>query len=198
MPGKKRCFVSVLALKRFDENLLCAVLGKVPDHLRDRALVLPDPPDQDAVDYEAIRDACMSGDIPAELDDVLYFVSILGNKRGQEQIEREARFRKRRLDFRLDGVGCTDFAMKAWLHEWPRNRDRLEAAYARDGSATTTTQSSVMRADTSGSRPRSGSWRRAWVGAAAQPIPGAKRAPWTSGLRLPFPASKGRTASSDS
>ncbi len=131
MPGKKRCFVTVRALKRLDENLLCMILGKFPDHVRARGLVLPDPPDREALDYEAIKEACMSGDIPAELDDVLFFVSILGTKRGQDQIEREAKFRKRRLDFRLEGVSSADFAMRAWLHDWPRNRDLLEAAYAR-------------------------------------------------------------------
>lgn len=131
MAGKKRCFGTVRALKRLDEKLLCAVLAKFPEHLRACGLVLQDPPERDSLNYDAIRDACMSGDIPAELDDVLFFVSILGNKRGQEQIEREAAFRKRRLDFRLDGVGCPDFAMKAWLHDWPANKDLLEAAYAR-------------------------------------------------------------------
>lgn len=130
MPGKKRCFVTVRALKRLDENLLCAVLGKFPEYLQARRLVLPDPPDRESLDYDAIKEACMSGDIPAELDDVLFFTSILGTKRGQDRIEREARFRKRRLDFRLEGTSSADFAMKAWLHEWPRNRDLLEAAYA--------------------------------------------------------------------
>lgn len=106
-------------------------MAKFPDYLRARGLGLPEPPQREALDYEAIKEACISGDIPAELDDVLFFVSALGNKRGQDQIEREARVRKRRLDFRLDGVSSADFAMKAWLHNWPCNRDLLEAAYAR-------------------------------------------------------------------
>lgn len=130
MAGKKRCFVTVRALKRLDEKLLCEVVGKFPEYLGARGLILPDPPDRDTLNYEAIREACMSGDIPAELDDVLFFASILGTKRGQDQIEREARFRKRRLGFRTDGITGPDFAMKAWLHDWPRNRDLLEAAYA--------------------------------------------------------------------
>lgn len=131
MAGKKRCFVTVRALKRLDPNLLCAVLGKFPEYLGLCGLAIPESPDRDSLNYDAIRDACMRGDIPADLDDVLFFVSILGNKRGQEQIEHEARFQRRRLDFRLDGVGCPDFAMKAWLHNWPANKDLLEAAYAR-------------------------------------------------------------------
>jgi len=130
MAGKKRCFVTVRALKRLDETLLCEVLGKFPQYLHARGLVLPDPPDPDRLDYEAIREACLSEDIPPELDDVLFFASILGTKRGQDQIEREARARKRRLNFRTDGITGPDFAMKAWLHDWPRNRDLLEAAYA--------------------------------------------------------------------
>jgi len=123
--------VTVRALKRLDEKLLCAVLGKFPEYLRTCGLVIPDLPDRDSLNYDAIRDACMAGSIPPELDDVLFFVSILGNKRGQEQIEEEARSRKCRLDFRLDGVSCPDFAMRAWLQDWPQNQDLLEAAYAR-------------------------------------------------------------------
>lgn len=131
MAGTKRCFVTVRALQRLNETLLCEVLGKFPDHLRAYGLDLPDPPSRDRLDYEVIRNLCMAGDIPPELDDVLFFVSILGNKRGQEQIEREAGYRHRRLDFSLEGISSADFAMKAWLYEWPRNRDLLEAAYAR-------------------------------------------------------------------
>jgi hypothetical protein len=123
--------MSVRALRRLDEKLLCEVLKQFPSYLRDCGLELPDPPERTAMDYEAIHAACVSPSIPNELDDVLYFVSALGNKRGQAQIEREARYRRRRLNFRLDGVGCPDFAMKAWLHDWPTNRDLLEAAYAR-------------------------------------------------------------------
>jgi len=43
MAGKKRCFVTVRALRRLDEKLLCAVLGKFPEHLATWGLVLPDP-----------------------------------------------------------------------------------------------------------------------------------------------------------
>ena len=131
MVGKKRCFVSVRALRRLNENLLCEVLKKFPGYLHECGLKLPDPPDRETLDYEAIQEACMSGDIPPDLDDVLFFVSILGNKRGQAQIEKEAGHRGRRLDFRLDGLSYPDFAMRAWLHDWPANRNLLEAAYAR-------------------------------------------------------------------
>jgi len=131
MAGKKRCFVTVRALKRLDEKMLCAVLGKFPEYLRTCGLTLPEQPERDALNYDAIRDTCMGGTIPPGLDDVLFFVSILGNKRGQGLIEREARYRGLRLDFSLEGVSCPDFAMRAWLHDWPKNQDLLEAAYAR-------------------------------------------------------------------
>ena len=104
MVGKKRCFVSVRALKRLNKNLLCEVLEKFPGYLHECGLKLPDPPEREGLDYEAIQEACMSADVPADLDDVLFFVSFLGSKRGQSQIENEARQRGQRLDFRLDGL----------------------------------------------------------------------------------------------
>jgi hypothetical protein len=131
MAGKKRCFSSVRALKKLDERLLCGVLGKFPQYLHSRGIELPDPPGRSRIDYEAIRDACMAGDIPTELDDVLFLVSILGTKKGQAQIEQQARFDKRKLKINLEGVSNPDFAMKVWLHDWPSNKDLLEASYAR-------------------------------------------------------------------
>lgn len=131
MVGKKRCFVSVRALKRLNKNLLCEVLEKFPGYLSECGLKLPDPPDREGLDYEAIQEACMSAEVPTDLDDVLFFVSLLGSKRGQAQIENEARHRQGRLGFSVEGLSCPDFAMKAWLHDWPRNRNLLEAAYAR-------------------------------------------------------------------
>ncbi len=131
MVGKKRCFISERALRRLEKNLLCEVLGKFPGYLHECGLELPDPPERDGLDYLAIQEACMSAEVPPDLDDVLFFVSLLGTKRGQSRIESEARHRGLRLDFRLEGLSCPDFAMKAWLHEWPANRDLLEAAYAR-------------------------------------------------------------------
>lgn len=130
MAGSKRCFVTVRALKRLNERLLCEILRKFPHHLQGHGLTIPDPPTRDTLYFEGIRDACVASDIPADLEDVLFFVSILGNKRGQEQIEREAAHRKRPLSFSRNGLTCADFAMQAWLHNWPHNRDLLEAAYA--------------------------------------------------------------------
>jgi hypothetical protein len=130
MAGTKRCFMSVRALKRLNERLLCDILRKFPDHLQAHGLMILDSPDRDNLNYEAIRDLCMAGGIPGELEDVLFFVSILGNRRAQEQIEREARVRGRSLAFNRNGLTHADFAMHAWLHDWPRNRALLEAAYA--------------------------------------------------------------------
>lgn len=122
--------MTVRALKRLNERLLCDILRRFPDHLQAHGLRIPDSPDRDNLNYEAIRDFCMAGGMPGELEDVLFFVSILGTRRGQEQIEREARFRGRSLGFNRNGLTHADFAMQAWLHEWPKNRDLLEAAYA--------------------------------------------------------------------
>ncbi len=81
--------------------------------------------------YDAIRDVCMEGDIPHELDDVLFHVSMLGNTTGWDKIQSEAAFQGLRLNFRPDGLTCADLAMKAWLHDWPRNKSLLEQSYAR-------------------------------------------------------------------
>ena len=116
--------MTVRALKRLDERLLCEVFDKFPKHLRFLGLVLPEAPDRDALDYEAIKEACTPGDIPAEPDDVLFFVCILGNKRGLEMIEGDARLRK----VRLHGSSSADLATNAWRQDRPRNRDILDAA----------------------------------------------------------------------
>lgn len=73
----------------------------------------------------------MSGDIPHELDDVLFFVSALGNSPGWGKIQEEAAVQKRSLDFKPNGYSNADLAMKAWLHDWPRNQDLLGQSLAR-------------------------------------------------------------------
>jgi hypothetical protein len=73
----------------------------------------------------------MAGDIPAELDDVLSYVSILGTTAGWERIQEEARAQKKRLDFAVDGLTHADLAMKAWLWNWPKNKSLLEESYSR-------------------------------------------------------------------
>ncbi len=131
MADTKRCFSTNRALRQRDPIILSEVLRKFPGFIQDRGIIIPNLPDDNRLDYETIRNGLMAGDVPTELDNVLFFANALGNKRGQEQVEREAEFRGCRLDFRSDGLGGADFALKAWLHDWPANKDLLEAAYAR-------------------------------------------------------------------
>jgi hypothetical protein len=131
MPGPRRCFATAKALQRLDAVLLCEVLRKFPDYLEARELSLPTDATLGPGEYEAIRGACMAGDIPAELDDVLSYVSILGTTAGWERIQEEARAQKKRLDFAVDGLTHADLAMKAWLWNWPKNKSLLEESYSR-------------------------------------------------------------------
>ena len=143
MPGPRRCFATAKALQRLDAVLICDVLRKFPGYLKDRGLTLPPHPRDDdpavesaahrgaGLDYEAIRAACMGGDLPADLDDVLSYVSILGTTAGWERIQQEAVARNRKLDFPADGLTHADLAMKAWLWDWPHNKTLLEESYSR-------------------------------------------------------------------
>jgi len=131
MPGPRRCFATAKALQRLDAGLLSEVLRKFPAYLKERNLTLPTHPKQENLDYEAIRAACMGGDLPADLDDVLSYVSILGTTAGWERILEEARAQKKKLDFPTHGLTHADLAMKAWLWDWPRNKLLLEESYSR-------------------------------------------------------------------
>jgi len=131
MPGKKRCFASVKALRRLNPALLCEVLSKFPGYLAARKLSLPAAPDSKNMPYAAIQDACMAGDIEPGLDDVLFCVSALNSKQGWDKLQQEAAHQKRPLKFRTDGMAHADLAMKAWLADWPRNKDLLEHALTR-------------------------------------------------------------------
>ena len=131
MATKTRCFATVKALKRLNPELLCATLRKFPEYLKERGLKLPRVINEENVPYEEIRLACMSGDIPLALDDVLFFVCLLGTNPGWEKIEAEAQRQGLSLDFPVDGLTTADLAMKAWLHDWPRNQHLLEQTYAR-------------------------------------------------------------------
>ncbi|NQT91546.1 MAG: hypothetical protein HQ559_02210, partial [Lentisphaerae bacterium] len=131
MANKKKCFSTVKALRRRDPVLLCELLGKFPDYLRARKLRLPKGAERKNLDYQGICDACMAGDIPHKLDDVLFFVSMLGDKKGQDLVEREAEWQHLNVKFSVAGLSAADFAMKAWLHDWPKNKHLLEASYAR-------------------------------------------------------------------
>ena len=130
MGGPRRCFATAKALQRLDAALLCEVLRKFPGYLKDWKLSLPTHP-KEKLDYEGIRAACMAGDMPAELDDVLSHVSILGTTAGWERIQEEARAQKKKLEFPTDGLTHADLAMKAWLWDWPKNKTLLEESYSR-------------------------------------------------------------------
>lgn len=131
MPGPRRCFSTASALQRLNPVLLCDVLSKFPDYLKERGLRLPANPSEDTLDYEAIRAACMHSDMPADLDDVLSYTSILGTIPGWERVKAEARSRGKRLDFCADHLTHADLVMKAWLWDWPNNRSLLEESHAR-------------------------------------------------------------------
>lgn len=131
MPGPRRCFATCAALQRLNVVLLCEVLLKFPEYLAERGLRLPADPSEDTLDYESIRAACMCGVMPADLDDVLSYVSIMGTVPGWERIKAEARSRGRRLDFPADHLTHADLVMQAWLWDWPNNKSLLEESYAR-------------------------------------------------------------------
>ena len=131
MATKNRCFANTKALKRLNPALLACVLRKFPEYVKECGLRLPREPDSDNMPYDAIQAVCMSGDIPHELDDVLFFVCLLGTCPGWETIQSEALMQGLSLDFSTAGLTHADLAMKAWLHDWPRNRQLLELSYAR-------------------------------------------------------------------
>jgi hypothetical protein len=131
MATKQQCFSSTKALKRLCPSILTQVLRRFPDFLAQAGLELPAEPSLDSMPYDAIRTACMSSQIPPELDDVLYFAASLGTVRGWEKIQAEARFQKLRLDFPVTDLTPADLALKAWLHDWPNNKQLLEQSYAR-------------------------------------------------------------------
>lgn len=131
MPAIKRCFHTVRALRKLHPEPLCGILGKHPGYLAKRKLVLPANPTPDNMPYEQIRAACMAGDIPPDLDDVLFHVSKLDTAKGWDKIQCEARFLGLSLDFSVENLSYADLAMKAWLHDWDKNKNLLEQSYAR-------------------------------------------------------------------
>ena len=108
MFGPRRCFATVKAVRHLDARLLCEVLRKFPNYLRVQKLVLPAHPREDNLDYETIQTACMSGDMPKELDDVLSHVSMLGTTEGWARIQEEARAQGNSLEFPMDGLTNAD------------------------------------------------------------------------------------------
>jgi hypothetical protein len=128
---KTRCFSTIKALQRFHPVLLADGLRKFPDYMALCHIKIPKSPDRENMPYDDIKNALMSGDIPQDLDDVLFFTCLLGTAPGWEKIQAEARFQKCNLDFQIEGLTAADLALKAWLYNWPHNRQLLEQSYAR-------------------------------------------------------------------
>ena len=131
MSSKNRCFGTIKALKRLRPELLCDVLRKFPECTAEYGIHLPAEPDFENMPYEAIHAACMYGELPQELDDVFYFTCALGTTPGWENIKSEASFQRLDINFPTEKHTTADLVMRAWLHNWPRNRRLLEQSYAR-------------------------------------------------------------------
>jgi hypothetical protein len=82
------------------------------------------------VNYPAIRQALM-GDVPEDLDYILYLASRLGTATGWEVIERQAKEDGRELPRLQACHSYADSAVVAAIYQWPKNKDLLERANAR-------------------------------------------------------------------
>jgi hypothetical protein len=127
----KRCFASVETLRHRNPQVLRDLLALFPDHVAARGLVLPRHATVENLNYEGIRDALMQGDIPEELDDILYLSSLLGNVKGWSMIEQQLADDGREMpDFSADD-DYADLAILAAIHNWPQNKSILEKSIAR-------------------------------------------------------------------
>ena len=126
-----RRFGSVEKLKTFDPDVMCEALRKFPvDLLRD-GIALPEQPDCDNMPYEAIVSLLLSKDLSGELDDLLFYVSVLGSESGWEHVVKEAERCRYSVDTRSDGRSFAGCVIGAWLKNWPDNKGLLEKSYAR-------------------------------------------------------------------
>ncbi len=131
MACTKRYFESVRALQKLDPQVLRDLLACFPEHVRSRGLELPAVATERNLKYEAIRDALMEGDIPEDLDDILHLATRLGDVRGWDTIERQAREDGRTLPRSTARYSHVDLAIVAETCEWPRYRGFLVRANAR-------------------------------------------------------------------
>jgi len=131
MAARKRCFASVPALRRFEPGVLCELFKRFPEYLAECGVTLPDAPDESNLNYQTLLDLCMGKGLPEELDDLFFHVTQLGNHEGWERILEEARMLGRKLSFPTKDRTYPSLAARAWLHDWPKNRDLLESAHAR-------------------------------------------------------------------
>lgn len=131
MAFTKRCFANVPSLKQRHPQVLRDLLCLFPQHAAERKLTLPEHATVENLDYDGIRDALMDGDIPENLDDILFLSSLLGNSKGWGMIERQAREDGKILPKVVAQFGYVDLAILAATHDWPNNKDILERANAR-------------------------------------------------------------------
>ena len=127
----KRCFASVETLRRRNPEVLRALLALFPDHLASRGLTLPQQASHANLDYAGVRDALMEGDIPEDLDDILYLSSILGNAKGWSMIERQMQEDTAAYLRFSANHDYADLAVLAAIQNWPRHKGLLEKAIAR-------------------------------------------------------------------
>lgn len=127
----KRCFASVQSLRQRHPQVLRDLLCLFPEHTAERKLLLPRHPTVETLDYAGIRDALMIGEIPEDLDDILFLSSLLGTSKGWGIIERQAEEDRKSLPKELPHFGYVDLAILAAIQDWPKNKDILERANAR-------------------------------------------------------------------
>lgn len=127
----KRCFASVETLQKRDPQVLRDLLALFPAHVVGRGLVLPRVATVENLNYQGIRDALMQGEIPEDLDDILYLSSVLGTVKGWSMVERQLDDDRRERPATLPQHDYADLAILAAIHDWPTNKGILEKANAR-------------------------------------------------------------------
>lgn len=132
MPGRKRCYSTLDVALALRPALLCSLLKKFP------TFVVPEGA-TDAELHTAGVDACRTGRLPDELDEVLSSIHSLASRDGWDQIQREAGRLKLNLDLPGKGLTYAELAATAYLHDWPNNIGLLDACRSRAAMHSLTT-----------------------------------------------------------
>ncbi len=127
----KRCFASSESLQKRHPQVLRDLLALFPEHVQARGLVLQQHATAENLDYPGIRQALMDGNIPEDLDDILYLSSVLGTVKGWSMIERELPADQSKWPASSAEHDYADLAILAAIQDWPRNKAILEKANAR-------------------------------------------------------------------
>ncbi len=127
----KRCFSNVAALQRLTPQVLRDLLALFPEYVAERGLTLPEVATADNLEYLNIRDALMADGVPADLDDILFLASRLGNSSGWDVIQRQADEDRRTVLVDDARFGYPDLAIMAAIEDWPKHKLFLEKASAR-------------------------------------------------------------------